>query len=122
MHPGDSSVRLADLGRGYVAGGTEPDGPNRPVMAVRAGENDQAIGQNRRGNGVITSSTQPPPFLAGIQVISPAMAIAVDNHLEPSVFHLDGGCAPGAHLVARHAPKLPAILDAEGGEILLAHH
>src|SRR6185503_10666550 len=104
--PGDLSAGgLAGL-EGQVAAGGGFDGVDRRSRAVGAGEEDQAVGDNRRRHRDVAAAADGPEFVAGGQVVAGGFLVAVADDLGEVALAVDGRRGPSWHVGARGAPDL----------------
>jgi hypothetical protein len=66
-----------------VAGGIRVDGIDRPPLAVRIGNDNQAVLKHGRRNWYVTAALEAPQFLAGFQVVSTDVLPSVHHDLPP---------------------------------------
>ncbi len=92
------------------------DGVHRRLVAVRAGDENQAVSGNRRGRRDVAAAGQLPDLAAGLEIVAAGVLPAVDDDLLAAAGVDDRRRAPGRHVAARHAPDFLARRDVEGRE------
>lgn len=86
-----------------------------------AGEESEAICNNRCRNRNIAAAFEMPEFAAGLEVEATDVFPTVGDDLGTTIGNRDGGCAPGsAGFFAGYAPELRAVFCIEHGEVSFA--
>src|ERR1035438_2840446 len=105
--PGNRGAVFGKVARGVGADGE--DGPRRPVGA---GDDHQAVLENRRRDGNIAAALKGPQLFPGFQIVAADVLPTVDHYLPAlgvsgaaagGVRHHGGG-AEGGYVAARRAP------------------